>query len=349
MKIYEYSECGWEIEFIYSPYFEMLCSLHVITKPDHHLNRLNWYRDIKENMDHELYKEIMYFGTYYFEWCSAMEFYKYFHGINDLNITASLDYINEMNIVDFVYIMLGELLNKETVEYHILRGSYNIQGQEITEQQAEIFSNAEGFRRRLLACLKKYYYLYFEKELRFFEPLLVRKLKKEATICDEMGIKEFVKTIHTRIEVNDKAFLFHKYKLFTVPFDSIDKIIIVISSFIDPHLLIGIDNERILQFTIRVNLERASEEVPFDLFMTMKALGDETRLKVLRCVYKKINSTQAIAKELGITEAGVSKHLKIMYEAGVLRKRRDGNFINYIIEREVIDRIPMDMYQYLDN
>ena len=111
MKIYEYSDCGWDIEFMYSPYYEMLCSLHVITKPDHHLNRLNWYRDIKVNMDDELYKEIMYFGTHYFEWLSALDFYKYFHGINDLNIIASLEYINEMNSVDFVYIMLNELIN----------------------------------------------------------------------------------------------------------------------------------------------------------------------------------------------------------------------------------------------
>ncbi|MCB2354237.1 ArsR/SmtB family transcription factor [Clostridium estertheticum] len=131
----------------------------------------------------------------------------------------------------------------------------------------------------------------------------MRKLKKEASVCDETGIKEFVKTIHTRIEVTDKAFLLHKYKLFTVP---------------------------------------------FDLFMPMKALGDETRLKILSCIYKKTNSTQAIAKEVGITEAGVSKHFKIMYKAGVIHKRRDGNFINYIIEKKVIDRIPMDVYQYLN-
>ncbi|MBX4269589.1 helix-turn-helix domain-containing protein [Clostridium estertheticum] len=61
-----------------------------------------------------------------------------------------------------------------------------------------------------------------------------------------------------------------------------------------------------------------------------------------------MNSTQAIAKEVGINEAGVSKHFKIMYKAGVIRKRRDGNFINYIIEKKVIDRIPMDVYQYLN-
>jgi DNA-binding transcriptional ArsR family regulator len=168
-------------------------------------------------------------------------------------------------------------------------------------------------------------------------------------VCENIGVKEYASKIHTRIEVTDNAFLFHKYTLFTVPFALINKIYIYISSFIDPHLLIDIDDRKSVQFTLRVNLEKTAEEVPFDLFLTMKALGDETRLKILRCIYKKINSTQAIAMDLGMTEAGVSKHLKLMYQSGILHKKREGNFIHYIIEREIIDRIPMDIYQYLDS
>lgn len=349
MKVYKYDDSGFNIEFVYSPFFEMMCSLHVITKPEHHLSRLNWFREINETMDEGLYEEIIYFGMNYFQWCSAMDFYRYCEGINDLNVTASLDYISEMDINEFVYVMLNALIDRQQVKEAIIRGSYRGELTNINETQCEIFKDPEGFRRRFIALLKKYYYLCFEKQLRFIEPLLVRRLKKEAALCDEMGILEFIKTIHTRIEIKDNTFLFHKYTLFSVPFNSIDKIIIAISSFADPHLLIGLETKGELQLTIRANLDRASEEVPLDLFITMKALGDETRLKILRCIYKKIDSTQAIAKELSMTEAGISKHLKIMHQAGVLYKKRDGNYIRYAIEREVIDRIPMDMYQYLDN
>jgi DNA-binding transcriptional ArsR family regulator len=349
MKLYEYSESNWKVEFIYSPYFEMLCSIHVITKPEHHLSRLNWYREIRERIDPELYEEIMYFGSNYYEWLTAMDFKKAVHVVNDLDVIASLDCIAEIDTVDFIYTILRGNLSREDIERYIKKASYKGDFIKISEVQARIFNNPEGFKRRFIACLKKYYYLYFERELRFIEPLLVRKLKKEAAICEDIGIKEYAPKIHTRIEVTDKAFLFHKYTLFTVPFASINKIYITISSFIDPHMLIDIDDGNSIQLTIRVNLEKAAEEVPFDLFMTMKALGDETRLKILRCIYKKINSTQAIAKDLAMTEAGVSKHLKLMYESGILRKKREGNYIHYIIEREIIDRIPMDIYQYLDS
>lgn len=349
MKLYDYLEDNLNIEFFYSPYFEMLCSLHVITKPEHHLSRLNWCRELVDRMDSELYEEIMYFGSNYYEWMSAMDYKSVIYTTNDLDVIASLDAISELNTVNFIYILLRQTLSKEDIAEYIRAGHYSGKHDGITEVQSRVFINPEGFKRRFIACLKKYYYLYFERELRFIEPLLIRKLKKEAAICEEAGIREYAPKIHNRIEANDKAFLLHKYTLFTVPYASIKRIYITISSFIDPHMLIDIEEEESLQLTIRVNLEKTAEEVPADLFITMKALGDETRLKILRCIYKKINSTQAIAKELNLTEAGVSKHLKLLHQSGIVRKKRDGNYINYILEREIIDRIPMDMYQYLDS
>jgi DNA-binding transcriptional ArsR family regulator len=348
IKIYEYIDEGFNVEFIYSPYFEMICSLHVLVKPEHHLSRLNWARDMKENMDKRLYEEILFFGTQYFQWCTAMDFYSFAEGVNDLNVIACLDIIGEIDIVEFIYIILDRGIDKLEIARSLGKGCYTGKDHKLSQGQIELFKDAEGFRRRLTACLKEYYYLYFERELRFIEPLLIRKLKKASAICQDAGIKNYVKSVHPRIEVTDKAFLLHKYTLFTLPFDSLNNIEFLISSFADPHLLVGLDKESLVQFTIMVNLEKAVEEVPFDLFITMKALGDETRLKILRCIYRKIDSTQAIAKEVNISEAGVSKHLKIMQEAGLLFKKRDGNYIRYVIEREIIDRIPMNIYQYLD-
>lgn len=63
MKVYEKEDGIWNIKFIYSPIFEMLCSLHVLSKPEHHLERLGWARDMESKMDERLYSELMYFGT----------------------------------------------------------------------------------------------------------------------------------------------------------------------------------------------------------------------------------------------------------------------------------------------
>lgn len=91
-----------------------------------------------------------------------------------------------------------------------------------------------------------------------------------------------------------------------------------------------------------------AEEVPLDLYKTMRALGDETRLRILRSISIKDSSTQSLAYELNLTEACISKHLKILHDAGILYKQRKGNYIYYVLNRTVLDRIPLSIYQYLD-
>jgi DNA-binding transcriptional ArsR family regulator len=122
-----------------------------------------------------------------------------------------------------------------------------------------------------------------------------------------------------------------------------------ISSFSAPHLLVNIEGKSFIQFTIMADLEEKLDLVPQDLTCMMKALGDETRLKILRCLYKEKNSTQEIALVLGISEAAVSKHLKLMLSSGMLYKERRGNYIHYVLDKHTLDSIPMNLYQYLDN
>ena len=85
------------VEFLYSPYFEMLCSLHVLAKPEHHLERLEWAADMKGGMPHGLYEELMYFGENSREWCSAMDLYEVSDSVVDLNVVEVLDAIVPMD------------------------------------------------------------------------------------------------------------------------------------------------------------------------------------------------------------------------------------------------------------
>ena len=59
-----------------------------------------------------------------------------------------------------------------------------------------------------------------------------------------------------------------------------------------------------------------------DLLKCMNALGDATRLKILRALRREPASTQKIAADLQITQAAVSKQLKLLLEAGLVKKTR---------------------------
>lgn len=346
MKIYERNDGGWKIEFIYSPFFEMLCSLHVLTKPEHHLERLAWAGGMKNKMGRKLYDEIMYFGTNFDEYCPVMDLDMYCRDIDDLNIIYALEKICEIDIENFVYALLGEKIEKDKVGNCIKHKSF--EGLNLSKEQLGVFANPEGCRMRFISCLKEYYYLFFEKELKFIEPLLIRILKRQIEQYDSYGTLKYIDTLHSRIEVGKDALYFHKYTKFTVPFGDLKHVIIMPSSFIDPHLLIGIKNQSTLQLTIRAHLSEVAEEIPLDLFKTMRALGDETRLKILKNIYRTNSSTQSLSKELSLTEACISKHLKILYEADILYKERKGNYIYYLLNKMVLDRIPTDIYQYID-
>ena len=56
----------------------------------------------------------------------------------------------------------------------------------------------------------------------------------------------------------------------------------------------------------------------------LKALGEETRLRILRLLFKKQLSVNDISESLNVSQYNVSKHLRIMREAGLLETEKRG-------------------------
>ncbi|MFZ5353691.1 MAG: metalloregulator ArsR/SmtB family transcription factor [Bacillota bacterium] len=320
MIVYSGSEKEWNIEFIYSPLFELLCSLHVLIKPEHHLERLEWAEEMRKNIPPKLYSSIAELWKKTYEWCPLMDLCNIHEECDDFNVMAAINFIGDLPLESLKYVFSKYSENTGWVDKQL--------------------------QFDMTALLKEYYLCCYERESRFVEPLLVRCLKKESEHCRSIGILNYVRKLHSRIEVTEEAFLFHKYKLYTIPFDNLKRIIVRISSFIDPHLLMDY-GDGMVQFTIRVHLGMMAENVPRDLLKVVKALSDETRLKMLRIMYRGKATTQSLAQDLKLTEACISKHLKLLYDADILYKERSGSFIYYFINTSMIDRIPLGIYEYI--
>ena len=56
----------------------------------------------------------------------------------------------------------------------------------------------------------------------------------------------------------------------------------------------------------------------------LKALGEENRLRILRLLYAKPLGVNEIAQRLRVSQYNVSKHLRIMREAGLLESEKQG-------------------------
>jgi len=58
-------------------------------------------------------------------------------------------------------------------------------------------------------------------------------------------------------------------------------------------------------------------------------LGEPTRLRILHALCQEERCVNGILKVTGLAQANASRHLGLMYQAGVLSRRREGNQIFY--------------------
>jgi DNA-binding transcriptional ArsR family regulator len=65
-----------------------------------------------------------------------------------------------------------------------------------------------------------------------------------------------------------------------------------------------------------------------------RVLGDPTRIKLLDALREREASVQELTEAIGTTQQNVSKHLGVLLQAGIVGRRKDGNYAYYSIVDE---------------
>ena len=68
----------------------------------------------------------------------------------------------------------------------------------------------------------------------------------------------------------------------------------------------------------------------------MKAFSDKTRLEIIDLLMKYDFCVGAIAIKLGISEASVSQHLKVLRNAGIITGEKRGYYTHYAVKHELL-------------
>ncbi|MBL7203582.1 MAG: winged helix-turn-helix transcriptional regulator [Desulfobacteraceae bacterium] len=66
-----------------------------------------------------------------------------------------------------------------------------------------------------------------------------------------------------------------------------------------------------------------------DFIKVMKALSEPNRVKIVKMLQNKFMCVCEMQAALGITQPSVSKHLKILEDAGFVDSKKDGLWVNY--------------------
>ena len=77
----------------------------------------------------------------------------------------------------------------------------------------------------------------------------------------------------------------------------------------------------------------------------LKALGDETRWRIVRELLKRTLTVSELTQRLTVTQYNVSKHLRILREAGIVTTEKHGKNLNCTVDPELKRKIARDKNQ----
>lgn len=74
-----------------------------------------------------------------------------------------------------------------------------------------------------------------------------------------------------------------------------------------------------------------------DLIKSIKALSDETRLRILNVLLERECCVCEVMQALDISQSRASRNLGILQDAGFLKARRDGAWMYYAVNWETVN------------
>ncbi|MCI5651998.1 MAG: metalloregulator ArsR/SmtB family transcription factor, partial [Ruminococcus bromii] len=77
---------------------------------------------------------------------------------------------------------------------------------------------------------------------------------------------------------------------------------------------------------------------------SFRALADENRMLILRLLLRRNCCVRALSRQLDISEAAVSQHLKVLREAGLILGEKCGYFTHYTVNRATLAELADALY-----
>jgi DNA-binding transcriptional ArsR family regulator len=82
---------------------------------------------------------------------------------------------------------------------------------------------------------------------------------------------------------------------------------------------------------------------------TMKALSDPIRREILGMLKHGRLSAGEITDHFNVTFASISRHLSVLKEADLIRDKREGKFIYYVLNASVLEEIMLWISELKDD
>ncbi|TCK98817.1 ArsR family transcriptional regulator [Natranaerovirga hydrolytica] len=85
-----------------------------------------------------------------------------------------------------------------------------------------------------------------------------------------------------------------------------------------------------------------------DIIKIIKALGDETRIKILMILSKRRMCAKGLSRHLDVSEAAICQHIKVLKNANIIVGQKISYYVHYEIQEKRLNEV-IDFIQCIKN
>ena len=332
------------VAIVASPLLECALSLHVLLGPKHHSLHHDWVRRMRTELDPAIRRELEPFA------------FVFSGHLPDLFLPSAGDEPEPFEAeVERLLAMPTELLVPALARPLYDHGGTGLLDEAVVAERggAALLADPAAFAGRLAHFLQGYWDAVFAAEWERLEPLLAQSIVQAGRQLAAAGIWAVLGRLpaHCRVDSARRELLIDLPHDHAVHIHSGNPLVLVPSAFVWPHLLVNCDLPwpTAIVYTAPAVAHGAEPRIPpAELLEVLRALGDDTRLRVLKLVAERPRTTQELAPLVGLSNAGLSKCLRRLASSGLLTTRREGYYVVYALAPGRLEAVAVAVGRFLD-
>ncbi len=333
------------VAFAVSPLLECALSLHVLLGPKHHAVHHEWVRRMRAGPGPRLRRELAPFA------------FVFRNHLADVFLPSADDDIDDFGDEVDRFLRVPD----DAMLAALARPIYDHGGRGVVDEGvlagrggARLVADPAAFAADLAAFLVRYWRDAFEAEWsERVEPTLARAVVEAGRRLAADGIWAVLGRLppHCRVDADGGELLIDLPHEHAVRVDAENPLVLSPSVFAWPHLRVNCDPPwpvAVVYAAPAVARSAAPRIPPSELLRLLRAIGDDTRLRVLKLVAQHPRTTQELASLVGLSNAGLSKSLQRLAEAGLVTSRREGYYVVYSLAPARLDALAEALGRFLE-
>lgn len=351
-----------KLRFAFSPLGEMSLALEALVNPKRHPLQLRWVLAVKPSLSVDLWREIRALAFAYKTWQLGL----FSPTAEDAIPSFDEEWkrIESMDLEQFVAEAARAFVpvdgedpsGRQVLEDPAIQSALVEHATHLDPAYADaarlLISDAGALRDRLLRMLRRFWEECFAQEWARIGPALADDVAVQGERLRQHDIYTVFRKLlpGCRTVRGERSILFNRHMEGEVDLDQHPHLLLVPSFFTWARTRVEFEPP----WTPSLVYPAGHADTvlaplpPAELGTVLEALAHDTRLQILRLCREAPRSTQELANLLGLTAGGVSRHLSLLHEAGLVAPRRRSYYVLYRTVTKRLRAVSPALQQYVE-